>query len=152
MNTVLFGILMDAFFIILLAWCACTDWSMRIVSNIPIALLLGLGFVHTAFIILTDNIWWLYPAGLLVVIPFLIAWIKNRMGAADVKLVMSIGLYLGLLNTLVAFVLMLPILATLLAYSWLKHKTLKCRIPLAPILAFGAAGTVALGYLYALMK
>ena len=149
MNIVFLSILMDAFFIALLIWCAYTDWKARTVLNLCIALLLGLGLARTALIILNDGTCWTYPAGLLLSVPFIIAWLKNAMGAGDVKLIMGIGLYLGLLNTLVSFTLMIPLLVILTVHSWRKNKTVKSAIPFAPVLAFGAGGAVILGYLYA---
>jgi leader peptidase (prepilin peptidase)/N-methyltransferase len=146
------SILMDAFFVALLLWCAITDWKTRTVSNITVALLLCLGALHTAFMILSGNSWWTYPAGLLLSIPFVFAWLRNGMGAGDVKLIMLIGLYLGLLNSLVCFALMIPALTVLMVRSWIKNKTLKSAIPFAPVLAFGAGGAVAFGYLYALIQ
>lgn len=145
-------ILMDAFFIVLLVWCACTDWKTRTVSNLPVVLLLCLGLAHTALMLLTGNSWWPYPAGLLLSVPFFIAWCRNGMGAGDVKLIMGIGLYLGLPGTLVSFALMVPLLAALTVRSWRKNKTIKNAIPFAPVLTFGAGGAVILGYLYALMQ
>jgi len=149
MNIVFLSILMDAFFIVLLVRCAYKDVKTRAVSNLCIALLLGLGLARTALIILNGGIWWIYPAGLLLSIPFIITWLKNGMGAGDVKLMMGIGLYLGLLNTLVSFILMIPLLIILTVHSWRKNKTVKSAIPFAPVLAFGAGGAVILGYLYA---
>lgn len=146
------SILMDAFFVALLVWCACTDWKTRTVSNLPIVLMLLLGLAHTALMCLNSGTWWTYPAGLLLSVPFIVAWLKNSMGAADVKLILGIGLYLGLLNTLVSFVLMIPLLVILTVHSWRKNKTVKNAIPFAPVLAFGAGGAVILGYLYALMQ
>lgn len=143
------SILMDAFFVALLVWCACTDWKTRTVSNLPIVLLLCLGLAHTALMVWNGGTWWIYPAGLLLSVPFIIAWLKNGMGAGDVKLIMGISLYLGLLNTLVSFVLMIPLLVILMVHSWRKNKTIKSAMPFAPVLAFGAGGTVILGYLYA---
>ena len=148
MNMEFPGILLDALFVALLVWCAYTDCKKRTVSNLLIALLLCLGLVHMAIILLADNTWWQHPAGLLLSIPFLITWYKNDMGAADVKLIMVIGLYLGLMNTLVSFALMVPILAISMVCTWLKKRTLKCRIPLAPVLAFGAVATIVLRYLH----
>jgi|AGTN01.2.fsa_nt_gi Type IV leader peptidase family. len=145
------SILMDAFFVALLVWCACADLKTRTVPNLPVVLLLGLGLAHTALMLMNSLIWWTYPAGLLLSIPFIIAWLKNSMGAGDVKLIMGIGLYLGLLNTLVSFALMIPLLVILTVHSWRKNKTVKSAIPFAPVLAFGAGGAVILGYLYALM-
>ncbi len=149
----LLSILTDALFVSLLAWCSYTDIKKRIVSNPSVILLLCLGLVHMALMVLAGNTWWTYPAGLLLSVPFVIGWLRNGMGAGDVKLIMAIGLYLGLLNTLVSFALMVPVLAVLMIRSWTKTKTLKgVAIPLTPVIAFGATGAVALGYLYAFMQ
>jgi Flp pilus assembly protein protease CpaA len=152
MNTTILGILMDAFFIALLLWCSYTDLRKRIVSNVTIALLLCLGIARTVFVALAGSSWWTYPAGMVLVVLFLFAWLRGHMGAGDVKLVLSIGLYLGLLNTVIAFALMVPLLVILMVRSQIKTMTLKGTIPLAPVLAFGAIGAVALGYLYALFQ
>jgi Flp pilus assembly protein protease CpaA len=142
---------MDAFFITLLVGCAYTDMRMRTVSNLAVILLLCLGLAHTALIGLSSSVWWPYPAGLVLCMPFFIAWLKNVIGAGDVKLLMGIGLYLGLNSTLIAFALMLPVMAVLCVRSWIQKKTLKQRIPFAPVLAVGAIGATAAGYLYALV-
>jgi len=146
------GILMDAFFIALLLWCSYTDIQKRIVSNVTIALLLCLGIAHTVFMALAGSPWWTYPAGMVLAVPFFLAWLRGHMGAGDVKLIIAIGLYMGLLNTVIAFALMVPLLAILMVRSQIKTKTLKGSIPLAPVLAFGAIGAVALGYLYILFQ
>lgn len=145
------SILMDAFFVAPLVWCACSDWKTRTVSNLPIVLLLCLGLAHTALMFMTSHTWWPYPSGLLLCVPFIIAWFRNGMGAGDVKLIMGVGLYLGLLNTLVSFALMIPMLAVLTVRSWYKSRTIKSAIPFAPVLTIGAAGAVALKYLCVLM-
>ena len=144
------GILMDAFFIGLLIWCSYTDIRKHIVPNIAITLLLCLGVSHIGLGVVMNNTWWTYPLSLVFAVPFFISWIRGSMGAGDVKLVMAITLYLGLLNTVVAFALMVPVLMVVMVRSWRKNKTLKCQIPFAPVLAFGAIGTVFIGYLYAL--
>jgi len=145
MSTIL-RILMDAFFITLLVGCAYTDMRMCTVSNLAVILLLCLGLAHTALIGLSSSVWWPYPAGLVLCMPFF-----NVIGAGDVKLLMGIGLYLGLNSTLIAFALMLPVMAVLCVRSWIQKKTLKQRIPFAPVLAVGAIGATAAGYLYALV-
>ena len=150
MNIIL-SVLADAFFITLLAWCSYTDMRTRTVSNVSVILLLCLGLAHTALIGLSTCVWWPYPAGMALAVPFLIVWLKNGIGAGDVKLLIGIGLYLGLMSTLIAFALMLPIMAVLCVRSWIQKKTLKQRIPFAPMLAFGAIGATAAGYLYALV-
>jgi Flp pilus assembly protein protease CpaA len=147
MNTIL-SILTDAFFIALLIWCAYTDIRTHTVPNTTVVLLLCLGLAHMVLIGLSGSAWWPYPAGLVLAIPFFIVWLKGGMGAGDAKLLMGIGLYLGLLNTILAFALMLPCMAILLIRSWIRNKTLKSTIPFAPVLAFGAGTAVIAGYLY----
>jgi Flp pilus assembly protein protease CpaA len=143
---------MDAFFIALLVWCSSTDIRSRTVSNLPVFLMLCLGIVHTALIAQAGGTWWTYPAGMVFAIPFFISWLRGGMGAGDVKLVIVITLYLGLLNAIIAFVLMVPVLAVLMVKSLIKKKTLKCRIPFAPVLSIGAFCGILTGYLYAFMN
>ena len=147
MNIIL-RILMDAFFIALLIWCSYTDIRKRIVFNVSVILLICLDAMHMVLIGFTIHTWWTYPLGLVFALPFLIAWMKNGMGAGDVKLVITISLYLGLLNTIIAFTLMVPVIIILIIRTWIKQKTLQCRIPFAPVLVFGAIGAVIAGYLY----
>jgi len=139
-------ILMDALFIALLVWCAYTDLKTRTVSNISVVLMLGLGLAHTALMLLTGGAWWLYPAGLAMGVPFFIAWLRGHIGAGDVKLIMCIGLYLGLINTLQTFAFMLPVLIVLLILFRRKNETVTSMIPFAPVLAIGAGGVMLAGY------
>lgn len=142
---------MDALFLYMLLWCSISDIRKRTISNILIVTMLCLGLAHTVIASLTGSVWWQYPAGSLLSVPFFVVWLRNGMGAGDVKLIAAVGLYLGLLNTLTAFVLMIPIFAGLLAWSWLKYKTLKRRIPLAPVISAGAGAVVLLRYLLKLV-
>ena len=146
------GVLMDALFISLLVWCSYTDIQKRKVSNMSVILLLCLGIAHTVLMGLTGNTWWTYPAGMALTVPFFVVWLRGQIGAGDVKLVMGICLYLGVLNALIAFALMVLALIGLMTRSWAKTKTFKRAIPFAPVLAFGAGGAVVLGYLYVLFK
>jgi Flp pilus assembly protein protease CpaA len=146
------SILMDAFFIALLSWCACIDLKRRTVSNLWVILLLCLGLAHEALMIVNGSIWWTYPAGLLLAVPFFIAWLKNSMGGGDVKLIMAIAFYLGLWDTLIAFTLMIPVVVVLMVHAKCKRKTLKSRIPLVPVIGIGAVCTVVFGYLYGIMQ
>ena len=148
----LLSVLTDALFLSLLIWCSYTDIRKRMVSNVSVILLLCLGIEHTVLMTLTGNTWWTYPAGMASAVPFLVAWLRGGMGAGDVKLIMGICLYLGVLNMFIAFALMAPALIGLMVRAWIKTKTLKSSIPFAPVLAFGAGGAVALGYLYALFQ
>ncbi len=145
-------ILTDAFFIAMLVWCSYTDIRKRTVYNVSIILMLCLGITHTVLMGLAGNTWWTYPAGTAFAVPFFISWLRGGMGAGDVKLVMAITLYLGLMNAVIAFTLMVPVLAVLMIKSLVKEKTLKCRIPIAPVLSFGAMGAILTSYLYALIS
>lgn len=142
------SILMDAFFIALLLWCASMDLKRRSVSNLLVVLLLCLGLLNMAIAVINGGTWWMYPAGLLLAVPFFIAWLKNSMGGGDVKLIMAIAFYLGLWNTIIAFALMIPVVAVLAIYIKCKHKALKIRITLVPVIGIGAVCTVVFGYLY----
>jgi prepilin peptidase CpaA len=148
----LLSVLTDALFLSLLVWCSYTDIRKRMVSNVSVILLLCLGIVHTVLMGLAGNTWWTYPAGMALAVPFFVAWLRGQMGAGDVKLIMGICLYLGVMNTLIAFALMVPTLIGLMVRAWIKTKMLKSAIPFAPVLAFGASGAVALGYLYVLFQ
>lgn len=139
-------ILMDALFIVVLVWCAYTDLKARTVSNVFVTLLLCLGLAHTALMLLTGSAWWSCPAGLALGVPFFIAWLRGHMGAGDVKLIMGIGLYLGLINTLLAFALMLPALIVWMLLFRRKNRMVKSAIPFAPVLAFGAGTAMLAGY------
>ncbi len=146
--SIILGILTDAFFIALLARCAYTDIRTRTVSNTDVVLLMSLGLAHTVLIGLFGSAWWPYLSGLALAIPFFIVWLKGGMGAGDVKLIMGIGLYLGLASTLISFALMLPMLIACMIHSLRKHGTLRHTIPFAPVLALGAGTAVIVGYLY----
>lgn len=141
------GILMDAFFVAMLVWCAYMDIKTRTISNLSVILLLCLGLAHLLLTLLTGVVWWVYPAGLALSAPFFASWLKGHMGGGDVKLLMGIGLYLGLIHTLLAFALMLPLLGALAIHSWRKTRTLRRSIPFAPVLSFGAGGIIIISYL-----
>lgn len=144
-------ILMDAFFIALLIGCSIADLKSRIVPNVIVLLLVCLDIAHMSWMISTTSAWWTYPAGLILAVPFFIGWLRGGVGAGDVKLLISVSLYLGLLNSLIAFAIMIPVLVALMIRSWVKNKTMKCRIPFAPVITIGATGAVLLGYLCALI-
>jgi Flp pilus assembly protein protease CpaA len=152
MNIVFLSILPDAFFITLLAWCSYTDIKCRSISNKAIVLMLCLGIARMIWVLFNSRTWVQYPAGLLLSVPFYIAWLKNSMGAGDVKLITAIALYMGLFNTLIVFAFLVPVLAAMMLHSWAKHKTIKLKIPLAPVIGICASGTIVLGYLYELIS
>jgi len=144
-------ILMDAFFIALLVVCSIADLKSRIVPNVIVLLLVCLDIAHVSWMISTNSTWWTYPAGLILAVPFFVGWLRGGIGAGDVKVLISVGLYLGLQNSLIAFAFMIPILAVLMIRSWIKNTTVKCRIPFAPVITIGATSAVLLRYVYVLI-
>lgn len=146
------GIPLDALFLLLLLCCSISDLRKRTISNKLIISLLCLDFVHILSASIAGTAWWHYPAGLLLFIPFYLIWSRDCMGAGDVKLIAAIALYLGLINTIASFALMIPILASFFLRSWLMHQPVNNRIPLAPVISIGAAGTVVLGYILLLVN
>ena len=143
----IWGILMDAFFVAVLLWCSYTDLKSRTVSNLSVAMLLCLGMAHLVLVVLSGGAWWVYPSGMLLGIPFFFSWLNGEMGGGDVKLIVAIGLYLGIANTLVAFLLMIPILAFSMVYVWIKNGTSKGKISFAPVISYGVISTLLLGQL-----
>jgi Flp pilus assembly protein protease CpaA len=151
MNIVFLSVLPDAFFITLLAWCSYTDIKSRYISNKVIVLMLSLGIARMIWALFNSRTWVQYPAGLMLSLPFYTAWLKNSMGAGDVKLIIAIALYMGLFNTLIVFAFIVPEIAVMLLHSWSKHKTIKFKIPFAPVIGICASGTIVLEYLYELI-
>lgn len=137
----IWGILMDAFFVAVLLWCSYTDLKSRTVSNLSVALLLCLGLVHTVLVVLSGSTWWVYPAGMLLGIPFFFAWLKGGMGGGDVKLTIVIGLYIGFWDTFVTFLFIFLVLVIILVSSRIINGTVKLRVPFVPVIVYGVACT-----------
>ncbi len=73
--------------------------------------------------------------GILVALPFLVVAVKqpNSMGGGDIKLIGSVGMYMGVMNTMLGLIVGL----TLSIIYALVNKSADKGIPLAPFLAFG---------------
>lgn len=130
-------IIMDIMFGVLLIVCSITDLKKRIVPNECIILLLLLGITHAVFKTIIGYVWWYHFIGLVYSIPFFIAWHKELMGAGDVKLIIVISLYLGIINSLLAFIIMLLCLFIWAIYAKAKSIDTKKSIPLAPFISAG---------------
>lgn len=142
------GILQDALFITLLAWCGVSDLRKREIPNTAILLLLGLGAAHLVASICMGTPWYEYPLGMLLAVPFFLAWTKGLFGGGDVKLVFAMGLYLGLSLMLAALAFTVVACAGLLIWRAVRRRDIHVRLPLAPALALGAVAAVALSYLF----
>lgn len=141
------GILADALFICLLGWCSVSDIRKRQIPNEAILLMLIIGILNAFFCTAAGQIWWHYPAGLMIEFPFILSWLKDKMGAGDVKLMLVCGLYLGLPAALVSSGLMLIILFGITIFLIFNKKSLKTRIPLGPVIASSCITTI-LGILF----
>lgn len=139
--TVIWGILADAFFILLLCWCSVSDIRNRQIPNRAILLMLIVGILNVFVCTATGQIWWYYPAGLIIGFPFILSWLNNKMGAGDVKLMLVCGLFQGLPSALISAGLMLIILFGIAIYLFFTKRSLKTRIPLGPVIAFSCATT-----------
>lgn len=73
--------------------------------------------------------------GSLVALPFLVVAVKqpNSMGGGDIKLIGTVGMYMGVMNTMLGLIVGL----TLSIIYALANKSADKGIPLAPFLAFG---------------
>jgi len=122
------------FFIIggILFKAAHADISTKSVENIyPFTILV---------IALTNN--WLkgtpisYLMGLLLAIPFIIAFYLNKFGGADVKLIIALSIYLGFYNS---FILIISALVSSLIIELIKRVRTKSKdsYPFVPYLFFG---------------
>ena len=140
------GILLDALFTCVLVLCSYQDMKTRSVSNALVAALLIFGVIHTIQGFYSDHGWWVPLAGMTLSLPFFWGWWRNAIGAGDVKLIMGISLYLGLWQALISFALMLPLLMIIMCWNLYKHRSANVRIPFAPVLSFGAIGSLIIPY------
>jgi len=139
---VIWGILADAFFIILLGWCSVSDIRKRQIPNWAILLMLIVGILNVIVCTAAGQNWWYYPAGLMIGLPFILSWLNSKMGAGDAKLVLVCGLFLGLTGALISAGLMLIILFGIAIYLFFTSKSIKTKIPLGPVIAFSCAATI----------
>ena len=129
------GVLAGALFICLLAWISITDATKRNIPNGAILIMLIIGILNTVIAAISGQVWWWYPAGTMIALPFLLLWLRGKMGAGDAKLMLVCGLFLGLQASLLMAGLMLAILLVIAAYLHFKHKSLNTQIPLGPVIA-----------------
>jgi len=135
----IWGVLAGALFLALLAWVSFTDIKKRIIPNQAVLVLLVLGLLNLLLAVCQSQIWWQYPVGTLIALPFLFTWLRGLMGAGDVKLILVCGLFLGLLASIAMVGLMLIILVGIAVYLAIGCRSIKTRIPLGPVIAAAAA-------------
>ena len=132
------GVLAGALFICLLAWVYITDMTKRIIPNMAILIMLIIGILNTVIAAIFSLAWWWYPIGIMVALPFLLLWLRGKMGAGDAKLMLACGLFLGLQASLLIAGLMLVILLIIAGYLYFKQMSLKTQIPLGPVISLAS--------------
>jgi leader peptidase (prepilin peptidase) / N-methyltransferase len=143
---IFWGVLTDALFLAILVWISSSDITQHRIPNRAIWLLLILGLFKLPAIILSGQSWWLYPPGILTGLPFFYLWLKNQMGAGDVKLFMASGWYLGLVDSLISLVVLLIILSAAIFVRLCFKKPLNERLPLAPFISLACSVVIAAQY------
>lgn len=136
---IIWGVLAGALFLAGLGWTSVTDIRKRLIPNQAILAMLLLGLLNMGLAIFLQQAWWLYPAGLLIALPFLGAWLRGWMGAGDVKLMLSCGFFLGLPASLAMIALMLVLLIVIAICLAITRRSMKTKIPLGPVIAAACA-------------
>lgn len=140
------SVLLDALFICLLAWVSISDVWKRIIPNIVILLILLASISKTVLMAATGAVWWVYPAGLLLIIPFIIFWNRGWMGAGDSKLIGVYGFYLNIYGGLIMLAVFAGWLLITMAFMYFRQIDHRPKIPLAPLISLSAALTMMIGY------
>lgn len=140
-------LIMDIVFMLILIVCSITDIKKRIVPNTCIVLLLVTGVSKIILYSITGYPWWIHVAGLVHTIPFFLAWSKSQMGAGDVKLIMAICLYTGLIISVIFFGFTALVLGIYVMFLYATRKTLNESVPLAPFIALGYLGYIIVKWL-----
>lgn len=114
------------------------DYEHRIIPNKIVLLSLIIGFIFSFFpkYYFYDSLeGMLFGGGIL----FLLALIPNVLGGGDIKLMLALGLFLGLKRVVIA-ILLAFVLASCISLLLIifKIKTIKDYIPFAPFLALGS--------------
>ena len=135
----IWGVLAGALFLACLAWISVNDIRKRLIPNQAILAMLLLEILNLGLAIILEQTWWVYPAGLLIALPFLGAWLRGWMGAGDVKLILACGFFLGLPASLAMIALMLLLLIVIAICLAVRHRSMKTKIPLGPVIATACA-------------
>lgn len=135
----IWGVLAGALFLAGLGLASVTDIRKRLIPNQAILAMLLLGLLNMGLAIFLQQAWWLYPAGLLIALPFLGAWLRGWMGAGDVKLMLACGFFLGLPASLAMIALMLVLLIVIAICLAITRRSMKTKIPLGPVIAAACA-------------
>jgi Flp pilus assembly protein protease CpaA len=138
---------LDALFLCVLSRAAWTDIKKREISNTMAASVFGLGVAMTVLAVSQNESIMDHILGLIIVIPLIVLGCIGRMGGGDYKFLLGTGLYLGLTQSLIAIIMIAPATLCLAIYYLIKYKTIRTKIPLAPLIGLGCMGCVALKWI-----
>lgn len=130
--------ILESLFLILLSWCAASDWRSRTIPNRAMLGLAVLGMAQIGFALgVRASIW---PQ--LAAIPFFGAlyfcWTKGMLGGGDVKLMALICLFMGIGRAAIAFEICLAALCVIyIAIARGSKRPKRRKVALAPPLALG---------------
>jgi len=141
------SISMDVLFLCALFLASWTDIKKREIPNAVVIVIAVLGIASTVFckvqgISAKEHIY-----GMVMAMPLIIPGLLGYMGGGDYKLIMATGLYLGLTHGITAIILSCPVIIGVGLWHLVKNKTMKIKIPLAPVIGIGSLATVILRWL-----
>ena len=143
-----FKIIMDVCFVAALLLCAASD---RRIHEIPGLFLWGIalpGLLQLGYALGAGQAVWPYLCAAPVFALLLAFWHRGFIGGGDVKLMALMCFYMGIHAAISVFSLSCLILGGAVLYSLLWKKDIrKKRIPLAPSLALGGIGALAVQYI-----
>ncbi len=143
-----FKVIMDVCFAAALLLCADSD---RRIHEIPGLFLWGValpGLLQFGYALGAGMSVWPYLCAAPVFALLLAFWHRGFIGGGDVKLMALMCFYMGIHAAIIAFSLSCLILGGAVLYNLLRKKDIrKRRIPLAPSLALGGIGTLAVQYI-----
>ena len=141
-------LVLDGMFLSILAVCTITDLKKRIIPNSAVACLFLLGLLNVVLIAISGISIFPYPIAVIVMLPSLVAWRNGKIGGGDIKLLLGMGLYLGIWRmTVVCIGMILPCLGYLLYLAIRKARPV--RVPLAPFMLVGSTLSIVISvFLY----
>ena len=139
-----FRLILDVCFVACLVWCAHTDKKKMVIKNSTVLCMGVFALMHMTFRLGMQADVYEYALALLMMVPVYICWHCDGMGGGDAKLMAMMCLYLGLLQSAIAFAISFALLFGYTLYRRKRHHKRKSRrrIIFGPALAVG--GTICL--------
>lgn len=145
---ILVSILGDIGVFILLVLAASSDFDKREIPDWISVLVATFGVLLIAIKLIIgvpviEHVW-----GLVIALPLIILGLAGKLGGGDYKLLLALGLYMGIYYGLTAVVLITPVIICLAVYYLIRHKSLNIKLPLAPLILAGFVLVSALKWLF----